>query len=78
MTLYIHFCLQSEEMEILFFPVGCAQRDCVRSKVSTEKLGSYTRILSPKQNKRLLFFQLQCLLDRKIDLNVNERFYIKM
>ena len=31
MTLYIHYCLQSEEMEILTFPVGCAERDWVRS-----------------------------------------------
>ena len=49
-------------MEIITFPVGCAERDWVRSKVLTEKLDSYTRIISRKQNKPLLSFQLQRLL----------------
>ena len=46
---------------IITFPVVCAERDYVRSKVFTEKLDSYTRIFSRKQNKPLLSFQLQSL-----------------
>ena len=49
-------------MEIITFPVGCAERDWVRSKVLTEKLDSYTRILYRNQNEPLLSFPLQRLL----------------
>ena len=61
LTLYIRYYLQSEENEIIF-AVGCAERDWVHSKVFTEKLDSYTRIFSRKQNKPPLSFQLQPLL----------------
>ena len=49
-------------MEITTFPVGCAERDWVRSKVFTEKLDSYTSIFSRKQSKPLLCLELQPLL----------------
>ena len=49
-------------MEKKTIPVGCAERDWVRSKVFTEKLDSYTRVFSQKQNKPPLSFQLQRVL----------------
>ena len=61
LTLYIRYYMQSEENEIVF-AVGCAERDWVHSKAFTEKLDSYTRIFSRKQNTPLLSFQLQRLL----------------